>query len=180
MTVFWSVAGLASSERCAAGVPQPKASSTNPSWRAVYPRAAIAHPLDGSGVVIAVAAQHNGMRACTFSASKFIERAPADMTSLRAFFRPSEEELRSLDDAAWTARAEAGVRRLLPVNGSPVATWVTRWPNALPIHDDAHKAAVAALEQALAPYPVTLAGSAFHGSGIDAAVRSAERAAAAL
>lgn len=145
-----------------------------------YPRAAIAHPLDGSGVVIAAGAQQDGMRACTFSASKFALRAPADMTSLRAFFRPSEEELRTLDDATWVARAETGVRRLLPVSGAPIATWVTRWANALPIHDDAHKAAVAALEQALAPYPVQLAGSAFHGSGIDAAVRSAERAAAAL
>ncbi len=145
-----------------------------------YPRAAIAHPLDGSGFVVALAAQRQGLRACTFSASKFEARAPSDMTSLRAFFRPTPDELNALDDAAWIARAEAGVSRVLPVSGSPTATWVTRWPHALPIHDDAHKAAVAALERALEPHPVKLAGSAFHGSGIDAAVRSAERTADGL
>jgi protoporphyrinogen/coproporphyrinogen III oxidase len=145
-----------------------------------YARAAIAHPLDGSGVVVAAAAQQQGLRACTFSSSKFEGRAPTGMTSLRVFFRPTEEELRALDDAAWIARAEAGLQRLLPISGSPVATWVTRWPNALPVHDEAHKTAVAALEHALAAHAVKLAGSAFHGSGIDAAVRSAERAADAI
>jgi oxygen-dependent protoporphyrinogen oxidase len=39
---------------------------------------------------------------------------------------------------------------------------------------------VAALERALAGSGVLLAGAAFHGSGIDAAVRSAEAAAAAI
>jgi oxygen-dependent protoporphyrinogen oxidase len=57
---------------------------------------------------------------------------------------------------------------------------VSRWVDALPVFDDAHRAAVAALERALAPRSIALAGSAFHGSGIDAAVRSAEHAATTL
>jgi protoporphyrinogen/coproporphyrinogen III oxidase len=145
-----------------------------------YARDAVAHPLDGSGFVVAQGAQQGGVRACTFSASKFAGRAPAGSTSLRAFFRPTDAELQTQDDAAWIARAEASVRRVLELRAAPLASWVSRWPSALPVHSEAHKAAVAALEAALAPYPVVLAGAAFHGSGIDAAVRSAERAASAL
>ncbi|MDF2692581.1 MAG: hypothetical protein K0S65_964, partial [Labilithrix sp.] len=44
----------------------------------------------------------------------------------------------------------------------------------------AHREAVARVEAELAPWAIHLAGSAFHGSGIDAAVRSAETIAARL
>jgi oxygen-dependent protoporphyrinogen oxidase len=57
---------------------------------------------------------------------------------------------------------------------------VSSWPNALPVFSDAHRGAVQAIEAALPAHQVLLAGSAFHGAGIDAAVRSAERAAASL
>jgi oxygen-dependent protoporphyrinogen oxidase len=130
--------------------------------------------------VVALSAQQQGLRACTFTSSKFIDRAPPGSVSLRAFFRPSDDDLAGLDDAAWIARARGGIARALPVRGEPVRAWVSRWPAALPVFDDAHRAAVDSLERALAQLPIALAGSAFHGSGIDAAVRSGERAAAAL
>jgi oxygen-dependent protoporphyrinogen oxidase len=61
-----------------------------------------------------------------------------------------------------------------------VRTWVSIWPDALPVFTPEHRDAVAKLSQALAPHSVFLAGSAFHGSGIDAAVRSANDVAEAL
>lgn len=145
-----------------------------------FRRDQIAHPLDGTGFVVALAAQQDGVRACTFTTSKFSERGPADLVSLRVFLRPSDDELATLDDAAWVARARAGLTRVLPVDGAPLLTRVSSWPHALPVFTDAHRASVAAVESALRPYPVVLAGSAFHGSGIDAAIRSAERATQAL
>jgi oxygen-dependent protoporphyrinogen oxidase len=51
--------------------------------------------------------------------------------------------------------------------------WVSRWSDALPVFDPAHKQAIAALETALKGSHIALAGSAFHGAGIDAALRSA-------
>jgi oxygen-dependent protoporphyrinogen oxidase len=45
------------------------------------------------------------------------------------------------------------------------------------VHTPQHRESVAVLERALVGTGVALAGSAFHGSGIDAAVRSAEAAA---
>lgn len=145
-----------------------------------YPRAAIEHPLDGTGFVVAVGHQAHGFRACTFTTSKFAGRAPAGRVALRLFFRPEPADLEALDDAAWTARAEASLARVLPVRGPAERAWVSRWPSALPVSTPAHAARVREVEQALAGSGVLLAGSAFHGSGIDAAVRSAEAAAERL
>ena len=143
-----------------------------------YPRSAIGHPLDGTGFVVAEAAQQDGFRACTFTSSKLPGRAPSSHALLRAFFRPTDAELEALDDAAWATRAERQIARTLAPRAGAERTWVARWMRALPVSDSAHAARVAALESALGGSTIVLAGAAFHGSGIDAAVRSARRAAA--
>ncbi|WP_437721205.1 protoporphyrinogen/coproporphyrinogen oxidase [Sorangium sp. So ce861] len=142
-----------------------------------YPRAAIEHPLDGTGFVVAAGHQAHGFRACTFTTSKFAERAPAGHVALRLFFRPEPADLEQMGDDAWAARAEASLARVLRVRGPAERAWVSRWSSALPVSTPAHAARVRETEQALAGSGVLLAGSAFHGSGIDAAVRSAEAAA---
>ena len=144
-----------------------------------FERAQVDHPLDGTGFVVATDQQRDGLRAGTFSSAKFVDRAPPGQISLRLFFRPSPEDVQRLDDNAWTERALAGVQRILPVSGRPLRTWVSRWPDAFPVFTDGYEAVVAAAEAALAPHAIVLAGSAFHGAGIDAAVRSGDAAAAA-
>jgi len=145
-----------------------------------YARSAIAHALDATGFVVAESAQLEGFRACTFASSKLPGRAPAEHALLRAFFRPSGADIEQLDDAAWAARAHRNLQRALEVRAEPERAWVSRWARALPLFDDAHRARVAALETSLAGSGVSLTGACFHGSGIDAAVRSAEAAARAL
>ncbi len=146
----------------------------------VYGRAEVAHPLDATGFVVSEEATLEGFRACTFASSKLVGRAPTDRALLRLFFRPTAEELRDFDDAAWTERAERCVRRALDLRAPAARSWVSRWPRALPVFDDAHRARVTALEAKLAGSGVCLAGAAFHGAGIDGAVRSAEAAAQSL
>jgi oxygen-dependent protoporphyrinogen oxidase len=145
-----------------------------------YPRGAIAHALDATGFVVAEAAQLEGFRACTFASSKLSGRAPGEHALLRTFFRPSGDELERLDAAAWAARAHRHLQRALEIRSEPEHTWVSRWARALPVFDDAHRARVKTLEEALAGSGVSLAGACFHGAGIDGAVRSAEAAASAL
>jgi oxygen-dependent protoporphyrinogen oxidase len=144
-----------------------------------YARSDVEHPLAGTGFVVAEAAQDEGFRACTFVSSKLPARAPDDRALLRVFFRPGAADA-TLGDDAWLARAERALRRALTLRRGFERAWVSRWQDALPVFDDAHRARVQALEAALRGRGVTLAGSAFHGSGIDAAVRSAEDAAATL
>lgn len=145
-----------------------------------YPRAAVGHALDGTGFVVRQPEVHEGLRACTFTSSKFADRAPPGHVSLRAFFRPSAEELARLEERDWQDRAARQLGSILQISGPATHAWVSRWPSALPVHDPAHTERVAALEARLAGLPIHLVGAAFHGSGIDAAVRSALRVAREL
>jgi len=138
-----------------------------------YLQEAIAQPLDATGFVVATADQIHGARACTFSTSKFAGRAPPGQVSLRVFMRPEAAEHKTLTDAAYVARAVEVVTKVLGASAPPLRSWVSRWPDALPVFDAASKQAVAALETVLKGSRIQLVGSAFHGAGIDAAVRSA-------
>jgi oxygen-dependent protoporphyrinogen oxidase len=77
-------------------------------------------------------------------------------------------------------RAHRQLQRALEISSDPERSWVSRWARALPVFDAAHHARIAALEASLSASGVSVAGAGFHGSGIDAAVRSAEAAARAL
>ena len=145
-----------------------------------FRRECVGHALDGTGFIVPDPEQLGGVRAVTFSSSKLPHRAPASHALMRVFFRPSTHDLRALSDGAWTERAEQALGRALPLSGPAELAFVSRWPSALPVFDEAHRARVAALEAALLGHRIWLAGAAFHGSGIDAAIRSAESAALAL
>lgn len=136
----------------------------------------VAHALEGTGFV--VGAPFDGFRACTFTTSKFAARAPEGFVSLRVFFRPTAAELR--DGVDWPARARRVLGQVIPLEGLPCRSWTSVWPDALPVHAQAFRTLVERVEHSLRASPIHLAGSAFHGSGIDAAVRSAERMAAKL
>jgi len=145
-----------------------------------YARGAVEHALDATGFVVAEAAQVEGFRACTFVSSKLRGRAPSSAALLRLFFRPTTAELAELTDSDWAERAQRAAGRALLVRSSPERAWVSRWADALPVFDDAHRQRVARLEQQLAGTGISVTGASFHGSGIDGAVRSAEAAARAL
>jgi oxygen-dependent protoporphyrinogen oxidase len=145
-----------------------------------YPRAAVSHALDATGFVVAEGAQREGFRACTFASSKLPGRAPAGHALLRLFFRPSPADLREFGDAEWLARAERCAHAALELRGNAERGWVSRWDRALPVFDSDHRARVAALDARLGGSGIVLAGAAFHGAGIDGAVRSSNAAVSAL
>jgi oxygen-dependent protoporphyrinogen oxidase len=145
-----------------------------------YPRERVVHPLDATGFVVAEAAQDEGFRACTFASSKLPGRSPAGQALLRLFFRPTASDLVSMSDAEWTSRGERCASRALEIRGAAEQSWVSRWDQALPVFDAAHVQRVGTLEQQLHGSGIHLAGAAFHGSGIDGAIRSAVAAAHAV
>jgi oxygen-dependent protoporphyrinogen oxidase len=135
-----------------------------------YRREAVAHPLDASGFVVD---SHGceGLRACTFSSSKFPGRAPQGWGLLRAFFTPEGRAGNS--DRGWSERAHRVLAPILGLRGNPERCWVCRWPTALPRYSPGHAAAVASLRARLARHgPLDCAGGALDGGGIDGAVRS--------
>lgn len=145
-----------------------------------YARDAVRHPLDATGFVVATDEQEHGLRACTFVSSKFEARVPAGKVCLRAFFRPEGSEINLLADTTYVQRAHAQLARVLDIAALPERSWVSRWADALPVFDPAHRSAVSSLESSLAGSRIALAGAAFHGSGIDAAVKSANSVAERL
>ncbi|MET0412173.1 MAG: FAD-dependent oxidoreductase [Polyangiaceae bacterium] len=145
-----------------------------------YPRSAVAHALDATGFVVTEPEANAGLRACTFVSSKLPARTESDRALLRCFFRPTPLELEQLDDGAGRQRGERALAPVLGISQPAEHAWVSRWPSALPIFDAAHVERVRALEAELGPRRIFLAGAAFHGSGIDAAVRSARAAATAI
>ncbi len=137
-----------------------------------YRRAAIQDPLDATGFVVS-AGDESGLRACTYSSTKFPGRAPSGHALLRVFFRPVADELNELSTADWITRAGGVITSVLGATEAPAAAWVSRWPAGLPDYSTAYDGTVTRVEAALEPLgTLVLAGSAYHGPGIEGAIRS--------
>jgi protoporphyrinogen/coproporphyrinogen III oxidase len=134
----------------------------------------------GSGLIFPASFADIGLRALSLVDHKFAGRAPAGQALLRVFFRPTGDALTAWTDERFATEAAQAIGRVLPVQGAPVRAWVSRWADALPVFSPDHRAKAGALDAALQPLGIHVAGSAFHGAGIDAAVGSAEIVAARL
>jgi oxygen-dependent protoporphyrinogen oxidase len=145
-----------------------------------YDREAVEHPLDASGFVVDAVEKLDGLRACAFSSSKLPNRAPAGRVLLRAFFRPDEDAIDE-DDQRWSERAVRLLAPVLGLSGSPVGTWVARWPGALPQYSPSHRERLDRVAARLRELGnVELAGTNYQPGGIPGAVRSGRAAAERL
>jgi protoporphyrinogen/coproporphyrinogen III oxidase len=153
---------------------------SNVSVNLLYRSADFAHYPAGSGLIFPDSFGSVGLRALSLVDHKFPGRVSADQALLRVFFRPVGDALQTWSDEQFAAEAAQAISQVLTVSGEPTHAWVSRWQDALPVHSPQYKAQVAAADDALQALGVHLAGSAFHGAGIDAAVASAEVVAARL
>ncbi|MBI2879024.1 MAG: protoporphyrinogen oxidase, partial [Candidatus Rokubacteria bacterium] len=146
-----------------------------------YRREAIAHPLDGFGVVVP-RSERRPIIACTFSSLKYPGRAPEGHVLLRAFLGGAlQEGMLALDDEALAATARAELAALLGITGPPELVRVHRHPAAMPQYRVGHLELVAGIEARLARHPgLALAGSAYRGVGLADTIHSAETAASHL
>lgn len=142
-------------------------------------RAAIEHPLDASGVVVARDAGLS-ITATSFGSSKWAHWDDGE----HAVFRISLGH--DGDPTDWCARpdddlVEVAVADLARVLGEPVAPTgvrVGRWPRAFPQYRPGHLDRVAAIRAALdAAGPLAVAGMSFDGIGVPACIRSGRTAA---
>ena len=148
-----------------------------------WPRAAVSHPLDGTGFVVPRAERGLSITAATWISSKWPGRAAAGHVLLRGFVGGARTpDALDRTDEALAATVRDDLTRLLGVDGEPALTRVYRWPRANPQPDVGHLDRVAAIDARLARLPgLHLIGAAFRGVGIPdcvAAGRAAARAAA--
>ena len=165
-----------SAELCGA-VPYVSTASIALAW----PRHAIAHPLNGSGFVVARGANRLRVTACTWVSAKWSNRAPAGMALLRAFVGGSHDPSAvDLDDNALVELAATELRPFLAIGGQPSLARVYRWRGAGAQHNVGQIARVSEIEQRLAAHRgIFVAGSGFRSIGIPDCVADGRAAAAA-
>jgi oxygen-dependent protoporphyrinogen oxidase len=142
-----------------------------------YPAAALAHPLDGAGLVVprAEGPALSGLIGLSFTHRKFEHRAPSGVALLRLFF---DEAALGLDDEELAARGHAAVAALLGAGQGPLARHAARWPGGMPRYRVGHRARVRAARVLAARHPgLLLAGSSYEGVGLPDCVRDGESAA---
>ncbi len=145
-----------------------------------WPRAAIGHPLAGSGFV--VARRHNALRltACSWVTSKWAHRAPEGMTLLRAFLGGAHDP--SAVDASDGQLIDTVARELaatLHIEGPPHLARAYRWRDAGAQHHVGHRARLDAIEARLTRHPgLFVAGSGFRSIGIPDCIADGRAAAA--
>ena len=161
--------------RLCAQVPYVSTASVALAW----PRAAIAHPLAGTGFV--VARRHSDVRitACTWVSSKWDARAPDGDVLLRVFLGGAQDpDAASLPEAELITLVRRDLGAVLGITAEPSLARVYRWPNAGAQHIVGHLDRVAEIERRLAPHGIFTAGSGFRSVGIPDCIAEARRVAA--
>ena len=143
-------------------------------WR----RSEVAHPLSGTGFVVARRRSDVRITACTWVSSKWNDRAPADMVLMRAFAGGVHDPAAvDLDDRALVQIVTQDLERVLGISAPPSLTRVYRWRRASVQHNVGHLEMVAALEARLAAHPgLFVAGAGFRAVGIPDCIADARAA----
>ena len=133
--------------------------------------------LDSFGFVVP-AIEKRKIMACTFSSVKYPARAPEGHVLLRAFVGGMlQPELCQDDDETIEKNVRAELASLLSVSAPPLFSRIWRHPRSMPQYRVGHGALIERIEAALKPFPLALAGSAYHGVGISDCVHTGEEAA---
>lgn len=128
-----------------------------------------------SGYLVPKPMQHL-VTAVSFGSQKWSQWSHPDHVVLRISLGRDGLPVLHLDDDALIAAAVDEVGRHLGIDLRPGDRRVTRWPGAFPQYRPLHHRLVADAEQHLPPR-LALAGASYHGIGIPACIRSAQRAA---
>jgi oxygen-dependent protoporphyrinogen oxidase len=132
-----------------------------------FERAAVRHPLNGSGFVVP-RVEDTRILAGSWLSSKWPHRAPEGKVLLRTFAGGARDpEAVQRTDAELVEQSLAAIRPLLGITGGPIFTKVYRWERANAQHEVGHTDRLRAIDTALLERPgLFLTGSGFRGVGI--------------
>lgn len=104
----------------------------------VYRRSAIAHPLDGFGMLIPEC-EHRQILGTIFSSMLFENRAPGGLVLLTSFVGGTRQpELAQLDEHEIADLVQSELAAILGASASPEFVRVRRWPRAIPQYTLGH------------------------------------------
>lgn len=143
-----------------------------------FDRAAVAHPLDGYGLLVP-RAEGGRVTACGFFSTKFPGRAPSGQVTLRVFLGGSHDRtVLDLGDAELTETALREIGPLLGLRGAPRAVRVCRWPESTPQMEVGHAARVRRIEERESRLPgLYLTGAGLRATGMPDTIADATAAA---
>ena len=150
-----------------------------------YRRDAVAHPLDGHGL-LAPTGERRRVLSVLFVSSLFPDRAPAGHVLLTAVAGGVHRMADlALDDAALVELVREECEALLGARGAPALAEVARWPDAMPLAVAGHPARLAAAAATEAATPRLAFCGAWHdglsvGDVMLGGVRAADRVLGAL
>jgi oxygen-dependent protoporphyrinogen oxidase len=139
-----------------------------------YPRSAVAHRLDATGV-ITTGGDDRPIMAVTFLSSKWAGRAPEDGALFRVFMGGAgREDVLATSDEALISLAEKELSKLVGTRGAPVFARVYRHERASAQPVLGHDQRVARVRAGEAKHPgLFVVGAAMDGVGIPDCVRQA-------
>lgn len=140
-----------------------------------YRRQELSHPLDGFGFVVP-RVEGSPLVACSFSGTKFENRAPRDFVLLRAFVGGAfGRRYFEMDDLDLTRLVEQELSKLLGIEKSPLFSLVSRYPRSMVQYGVNHLELVRSIEEDLKNFEgLFLTGSAYRGVGIPDCIHDAE------
>jgi protoporphyrinogen/coproporphyrinogen III oxidase len=140
--------------------------------------AQVKHSLDGFGFVVP-RSERRKIIACTWSSTKFDNRAPEEHVLVRAFVGGAHrEDLAEQDDDSIARMARAELREMMGIEATPVLTRVYRWKKGNPQYDVGHQDRIAEIDRLTAQHAgLYIAGAAYHGVGIPDCIQDGERVA---
>lgn len=133
---------------------------------------------DGYGYVIP-RVEDTDVLACTWSSSKWTERAPTDYALVRVYIgRFGRRDVLADSDAELIELALTELRTTLGYTAIPRQSWIFRWPQSMPQYLLGHVDRLHKIEEKLSEYPnLALAGAAYRGVGIPDCIQGGEEAA---
>lgn len=139
-----------------------------------YPRSAVAHRLDATGV-ITTHSEDRPIMAVTFLSSKWAGRAPAEGALFRVFMGGAgREETLAMSDATLISIAEKELAKLVGTKGAPTFARVYRHERASAQPVLGHEQRVGRVRAAEKKHPgLFVVGAAMDGVGIPDCVRQA-------
>ena len=122
--------------------------------------------------------QQRLVTAVSFASQKWAHLAGADHVILRVSLGRDGLSALHLSDDHLLADVLDELSVHLRFDAQPIASRISRWPNAFPQYRPHHGTTIASIERSL-PRGVVLAGASYHGIGIPACIRSGQQGAVA-
>jgi len=142
-----------------------------------FPQSAFPHGFHGNGFLVP-ASEPAWITGCTFSSSKWPDRAPESTALLRAFMgRDGGLNVDDFTDANLVEMALETISKQLDVAVRPEWNQVDRWTHAMPQYELGHSDLMDQIESSIGDLPILLAGGSYRGTGIPDCIRQGRNAA---